>query len=86
MKNVDFVIEAVTENEEVKKSIFQKLDSVRCWDKEWQLRLQFLSICSTGSCAAESWSHWASALQPAAGSCELHHFQLPSVRCNDTHR
>ena len=29
MKNVDFVIEAVTENEDVKKSIFQKLDEVR---------------------------------------------------------
>lgn len=28
MKGVDFVIEAVTENEEVKKSIFQKLDQV----------------------------------------------------------
>lgn len=28
MKGVDFVIEAVTENEEVKKSIFQKLDAL----------------------------------------------------------
>jgi len=29
MKDVDFVIEAVTENEEVKRAIFQKLDKVR---------------------------------------------------------
>jgi 3-hydroxyacyl-CoA dehydrogenase len=29
MKNVDFVIEAVTENEEVKKAIFTRLDKVR---------------------------------------------------------
>lgn len=30
MKEVDLVIEAVTENENVKQSIFQSLDKVRC--------------------------------------------------------